>query len=976
MKNFADLLDHYLIKSKNQEERPITWFVEKANLPRSTFEGWLSGSNRPTRWTELIKLAFVFNLDKAQTDELLECAGFSEIIKDICCPDDVATAITSDKVRDRWEKFLNTNRDEFEIWLVQLHNLEPENTPTTIIPTATSEHSLSPICEIQPPEPQWVIGRDKLVGEIIRHISSGKHCLLQGMGGVGKTAIAKVVARRTHNENASHILWADVADTPDIGDILASFAESFNGNLKTESNLNLRAKKLRTILRNKEILLILENVTDASQIRTLLPYYGSQTVILATTQYQDLDIENFGELIERFEVKRLTDNEGKDLIEHILKRGAVLEQLTHESHPAVVELCQLCDGRPSILEHCAHNLVRRLEDGDSLDDYVEQIKQYGRLRTLDSKGKISQCFEPCYRSLYDLHKSVFRSLSIFSESKFSIDEVAAIHTIDGLTAQAALHDLKGRYFLTHTGGYSDHSSPNFSLGSLQAEFTKQKLAESGEYEWIYANLVQYYEELVLEYNNNFQEIGSKWPNIKRLLFENLEIITTEEQGSIYSNVKVISSLTDVHLGVYGFLDAQGEWSLAISLLQHVLDKDTLNNNVLLKAIYECKLGLFYFRLNNYQNAQNYVERALLVLANDMDTSDSVLYAAYAYDILAQMYVETDMGQALELASKGVSTLKNSNLKPKAEIGYLLVREATIRARLNQLGTAEQILEKVVAVMPDPLESPTVSYSRAKITLGKIRELNGDFDGARHHWNDGYDCAYKCADLRSQANLKQNLAILSDHEGSYQEAINLFQEALGMYRNLGDEASCCKMNSSIGLIHAIKLQNFPESVAHLREAKEIAEDYQVEQPALLVNVRTNMAWYKLEHSKNQDGVLLDEVVEEIVRLEEIVRKTGQSFALQELCLLQAEVLLATAALGKTELAKALDLACKGLKYDSGDQVITEWLEEIKNLLLGLLNPLVEQKIPVSKDASLAHANNFVSRRMQELKEALQQKLGSI
>ncbi|XP_006661639.1 putative disease resistance protein RGA1 [Oryza brachyantha] len=141
-----------------------------------------------------------------------------------------------------------------------------------------------------------IIGRDDARDEIIREILRASECHdlfvlpLLGLGGIGKTALAKMVYHNQQiRERFCKILWACVSNKFNLKRILQDIIESATGESCKHLNLEQIQKKLRGILQNGNYFLVLDdmwthNINEWRELRNLLSSGARASVIIVTTR--------------------------------------------------------------------------------------------------------------------------------------------------------------------------------------------------------------------------------------------------------------------------------------------------------------------------------------------------------------------------------------------------------------------------------------------------------------------------------------------------------------------------------------------------------------------------------------------------------------------------------------------------------------------------------------------------------------------
>ncbi|KAG8371906.1 hypothetical protein BUALT_Bualt12G0011600 [Buddleja alternifolia] len=264
--------------------------------------------------------------------------------------------------------------------------------------------------------------RKKIEEDIMKALRGGEVNMLGicGMGGVGKTTMAKRIMNRARGEKLfDEILMVVVSQSVDMSKIQKEISEYLGLKLEDES-IPARAHKLRTRLEGtKKILVVLDDVWEIPKLEELgIPSGVKECTILLTSRnrgvYNAMDVKHiFGlEILPEeeawlfFREKAGTCVDGQDL-------NSIAKKVAKECKGLPIALVVVGralkdDKNKSIWEDALH----QLEDS-SLEGIPEFIKEVYNPLSLS------------YKSLDDEPKSVFLFCSLFPEdANISLEHLA------------------------------------------------------------------------------------------------------------------------------------------------------------------------------------------------------------------------------------------------------------------------------------------------------------------------------------------------------------------------------------------------------------------------------------------------------------------------------------------------------------------------------------------------------------------------
>ncbi|MGW5052577.1 BTAD domain-containing putative transcriptional regulator [Actinokineospora sp. NPDC004072] len=180
-------------------------------------------------------------------------------------------------------------------------------------------------------------------------ITGGRVVAVVGMGGVGKTSLARHVANRVADRFPDGQLWVELGDAKP-GDVLARLLRELGvPDRAIPADHAERGDAFRTLLRGRAVLIVLDNAMSAQQVYPLLPGTGTGAV-LVTSRAKPTGAEG----VECVELDVFTPDEGVALLAKLVGARRV------EAEPTAAErIVALCGGLPLAVRIAGARLAAR-----------------------------------------------------------------------------------------------------------------------------------------------------------------------------------------------------------------------------------------------------------------------------------------------------------------------------------------------------------------------------------------------------------------------------------------------------------------------------------------------------------------------------------------------------------------------------------------------------------------------------------------
>lgn len=315
-----------------------------------------------------------------------------------------------------------------------------------------------------PPEPGAFVGRDTIAGEIADRLvaessSAVPLVVISGPPGVGKTALAVHVGHRLTDRFPDGQLYADLRGysmTPTVApwQVMSRFLVSlgFPGP-QIPSDVDELITLYRTLMADRRVLVLLDNVATPSQVRPLLP--SAPDCAALVTSRNELRGLTALQGARPFNLDMLAPEQAYQLLANIAGAARVGPE-----REAAMVIADLCGHLPLALRIAAANLVSRA--ASSVADFAAELKQGNLLARLaidgDDEAAVRAAFGLSYATVPAQAARLFRLLGLLPGPDFTVDACAALAglpaeqaagLIDQLTAANLVGRMVGARFQLH-----------------------------------------------------------------------------------------------------------------------------------------------------------------------------------------------------------------------------------------------------------------------------------------------------------------------------------------------------------------------------------------------------------------------------------------------------------------------------------------------------------------------------------------------
>lgn len=286
-----------------------------------------------------------------------------------------------------------------------------------------------------PTPPADFTGRKDELKELLAAVKTGGVTIsgLQGLGGVGKTALALKLAEQLKPDYPDAQFYLDLKGvtqplTP--RDAMAYVIRAYHLTAQLPEKEEEVASLYRSVLDGKRALLLMDNARDAQQVASLIPPAGCLMLMTSRKHFA------LPGLFEK-NLDKLPPNDARALLLRIAPR------LKKEKTDQVDELARLCGYLPLALRAVASALQEKKNISPA--DYAARLKETGKplvLKEIDPsiQKSVGAALQSSYELLSDKLRQKFRLMSVFPDT-FDHAAAAAVCELPLENAQDVLSEL-------------------------------------------------------------------------------------------------------------------------------------------------------------------------------------------------------------------------------------------------------------------------------------------------------------------------------------------------------------------------------------------------------------------------------------------------------------------------------------------------------------------------------------------------------
>lgn len=621
-----------------------------------------------------------------------------------------------------------------------------------------------------PTPPADFTGRADELKELLAAVKTGGVTIsgLQGLGGVGKTALALKLAEQLKADYPDAQFYLDLKGgspqplTP--RDAMAYIIRAWHPTAQLPEKEDEVDPLYRSVLDGKRVLLLMDNARDAQQVAPIIPPAGC---LLLVTSRKHFTLPG---LFEK-NLDKLPPDDARELLLRIAPR------LKKEKTAQVDELARLCGYLPLALRAVASALQEKKNISPA--DYAARLKETGKhlvLKEIDPsiQKSVGAALQSSYNLLSDELRKELRFLAVLPDT-FDLAAAAAIWDILPEVAQDSLGELLAYSLLEY-----DEVAKRYSLHDLVRLFASQLLSAEEQYSAQKRHAGHYLEVM--------WAADALYKNGGESVIQALAIFDVERTNIQIGHAWVARYQQDDNTAAGWCFEYPDAGAYYLPLRQH--PREQLRwLEVALAAARQLKqrhwegnalgnLGNAYERLGEYRRAIDYHEQHLQIareFGDRLQEGQSLGNLGNAYDSLGECRRAIDyQEQHLKIARE---------MGDRRSEGNALGNLGNAYHSLGEYHRAIDYHEQSLRIKREIGDRQGEAYTLGN--LGSAYSSLGEYQRAIEYHEQGLEVSRKIGDRRGESQAFGNLGTAYCGLGEYHRDIEYQEQRLQIAREIGD-----------------------------------------------------------------------------------------------------------------------------------------------------------------------------------------------
>jgi tetratricopeptide (TPR) repeat protein len=650
-----------------------------------------------------------------------------------------------------------------------------------------------------PPVPDMFVGREEDLAELkgrLRRAAEGKVLVpvqiltaVHGWPGVGKTTVAAALA---HDEEIRRmfpdgVLFYSLGRDPDVLSEIVAWGRALGvGDLSDSADVREASGRLAAALRERQVLMILDDVWDAAHAR-LLAVGGRRCATLVTTRLNRVahELSPEAEGVHRLPV--LSDEEALELL------ARLAPEVVADHHDEARDLVRELDGLPLAVRVAGGLLAAEQSAGFGVAELLEELRQGKRLLEEEAPpsytatdGEVPLTVAALLRRSTDrldsLRRKRFALLSVLPPRPVSFDSPAA----QDLWAtendpRPTLREFLGRGLIEPAG------DGRCQIHSLLSAFARSLLEEDARFPGIREaerRYLRHYEVKIGALNYVFEQGGEQMEQALEAFDADLESIRAAHSLAVSrmeeddAAARFVSDYVSAGPNMLMYRLAPEErirwWEAALSAARRLRDADS-------ESAHSANLGTAYLMADRPRQALPHLEKAL---ADARRPPRNLHAVAAALGNLAGTYADFgDHRKAVKISRECLVVAREAgDRRIEAQVHGTL---GSNLAELGELREAVRYLKRQKDLARDPALRDLPSEARALRKLGILYRDIGYPWRAAVLFEGSATIFERLGDDRTRHGVLLSYGILCVQRENYDRALTVFDQVIESAENTDD-----------------------------------------------------------------------------------------------------------------------------------------------------------------------------------------------
>lgn len=639
----------------------------------------------------------------------------------------------------------------------------------------------SPAALAQLPRAPTLFGREAELASLLTHATKTPSPVIaiEGMGGVGKTALAVALAHALRPRYRDAQIMLDLLGTtmPLVAEeVMQHVVHSLVPQIGSLDSPARVASAYRSLLASRRVLLLLDNASDRAQVEPLLPPEGCALIVTSRTR---LALAPTGTL----------------RLEALSKDAARALLLAHAPHAgeAATAVAKLCGCLPLALGLASRTLAARpdLDPSDFADRLVAARERIAYLDQTDAEHGVGASLGLSYSMLGEVMQRALCELSVFT-ADFDREAAAFLWQVDDRAADDRIGELGRRHLLEWNG--RSGAAARYRLHDLVALFASQRLA-AGERlaaeerharhcARLLASASEQWERGGDGVTSAFSSVTREWENIRQALHfvsQNMQVRRAAAQLCIEYGQRMV------------LLESRLHPREQLTLLTRKLEAARKLEDRRAEATALYLLGRTYLLLQDPAEALRCCEEGRRIAR---EIGDRGIDGACLGTLTSIHLFRGDLARALAFAHEHYDVATRESL-PRQRASALLLMGMVHQSRgepREALVHLEQQLELARSL------GDRHDESRGLGALGSVHHVLGNVDEAERCWTQQLELAHSLGDLRSEGLALGNLGHVHLAKRDFDAARRCYAARLSNARETGDRRGEVVALANLGNLH--------------------------------------------------------------------------------------------------------------------------------------------------------------------------------